>query len=53
MPARVLVTLILIAILAGGGTVLAAQFIGLPMAALGVIVVLAALGLRVWLDRRL
>jgi hypothetical protein len=52
MPARVLVSLILIAILAGGATILAAHFLGFPMALLGLFFAGAALALRLWMGRR-
>lgn len=52
MPPRVFVSLLLIVLLAGALTVGAAQLIGLPFALLGFMAALAALGLRVWMDRR-
>ncbi|WP_158623183.1 hypothetical protein [Pseudorhodobacter sp. E13] len=52
MPARVLIWLLLIVILAAAATVLAAQIFGLPMAVLGVVFAGAALGLRLWMDRK-
>jgi len=52
MPPRVFVTLLLIVLVAGAATVAMAQFIGLPFAALGLVTALAALGVRVWMDRR-
>jgi hypothetical protein len=52
MPARVIVSLVLIAIVAGGFSVLAMQYFGIPLGILAVVAVLAALGLRVWTDKR-
>ncbi|MDT8854149.1 hypothetical protein RNZ50_03685 [Paracoccaceae bacterium Fryx2] len=52
MPARVFVSMLLIVIAAAGLTILAAVNLGVPMAAFGLVAVLAALGLRLWLDRR-
>lgn len=52
MPARVLVSLILIAIGAGGLSVLAMQYVGVPLGILGLVAVLGALGLRLWMDRK-
>jgi len=52
MPARVVFYLVLIAIVAGGLTVLAAQLAGLPMALLGLFVAGAALALRLWMMRQ-
>jgi hypothetical protein len=52
MPPRVFVSLLLIVLVAGAVTVGAAQMIGLPFALLGLLAALAALGLRVWMDRR-
>ncbi len=52
MPARAVVSLILIVILAGGMTILLADRIGLPFAALGLVAVAAALVLRLWMGRR-
>ena len=52
MPARVVVSLVLIAILAGGLTVLAAQRFGFPLAILGLLAAGGALALRLWMDRR-
>lgn len=52
MPAKTLVSLLLIVIAAAGFTVLAAQQIGLPMAAFGLVAALAALALRVWMDKK-
>jgi len=52
MPARVVFSLALIAIVAGGVTVLAAQFAGLPLALLGLVAAGAALALRLWMMRR-
>lgn len=51
MPARAMIWLILIVILAGGATVLVAQFLGVPIALLGLVFAGAALGLRLWMDR--
>jgi hypothetical protein len=51
-PARLIVTLVLIALFAGGATVLAAYALGLPIAALGLAFALAALALRLWIQRR-
>lgn len=52
MPARVIVSLILITIAAAGLTIGAAQIIGLPMAMLGLVFTAAALGVRLWMDRK-
>jgi hypothetical protein len=52
MPARVLVWLLLIVIVAGAATVLAAQVFGLPMALLGIGFAAAALAARLWIDRK-
>ncbi|EEW23982.1 hypothetical protein [Rhodobacter ferrooxidans] len=52
MPARTFVSLLLIVIAAAGLTLLAAQRIGLPLAALSLVAVLAALALRLWMDKR-
>jgi len=52
MPPRVFVSLLLIVLVAGAATIAAAQFIGLPFAALGLLMALAALVVRVWMDRR-
>ncbi|MDZ4095604.1 MAG: hypothetical protein U1D35_11955, partial [Paracoccaceae bacterium] len=52
MPARVLVSLVLIAVVAGGLTVLAAQIFNLPFALLGLFAALAALAFRLWIDKR-
>ena len=52
MPARVAVWLVLIAIVAGGVTVLAAMRFGAPLAVVGLVAVAGALLLRVWMDRR-
>ena len=43
MPARAIVSLVLVAIVAGGITVFAAQSLGLPLAVLGLVAVLGAL----------
>jgi phosphate/sulfate permease len=52
MPARVVFYLVLIALVAGGLTVLAAQLMGFPMALAGLLAAGLALGLRLWLMRR-
>lgn len=52
MPAKTLVSLLIVVIIAAGLTILAARLIGLPMAALGLVAVLAALVLRVWMDKQ-
>ena len=52
MPARVVVWLVLIAMVAGGLTILAAQRVGFPLALLGLLAVGGALALRVWMDRK-
>lgn len=52
MPARVIVWLILIAIIAAGVTLLATQFFGFPLALLGLIAASGALAVRVWMDRK-
>ncbi|MBL4918197.1 hypothetical protein [Szabonella alba] len=52
MPPRAFVSLLLIVIVAAAATVAAAQWLGLPFALLGLLAALAALGVRIWLDRR-
>lgn len=52
MPARVVFSLVLIAIVAGGVTVIAAQFVGLPVALGGLAGAGLALALRLWMMRR-
>lgn len=52
MPAKALVSLLLLVIAAAGLTILAAQAIGVPMAVFGLLAVLAALALRVRIDKR-
>ncbi|WP_022704115.1 hypothetical protein [Pseudorhodobacter ferrugineus] len=52
MPARVIISLILIVITAAGLTIAAAQIFGLPMAVLGLVFAGAALGLRLWMGRK-
>lgn len=51
MPAKALVSLVLIAIFAAGLTILAAARFGLPIALLGLVAVLAAGALRFWIDK--
>lgn len=52
MPARVILWLILIVILAAGLTIAAAQAFGVPIAVLGVVFTGAALALRLRMDRK-
>ncbi|MDZ4094603.1 MAG: hypothetical protein U1D35_06800 [Paracoccaceae bacterium] len=52
MPAKAIVSLVLLAIVAGGLTVAVAQSFGLPLAPLGLVAVVAAGALRLWIDRK-
>jgi hypothetical protein len=52
MPARVLISLLLIVIAAAGLTIAAAFAFGVPIALAGIIFAGAALGLRLWMDRK-
>lgn len=52
MPARAVFSLVLIAIVAGGATIFAAQALGISLALIGLAGVGMALALRVWMNRR-
>jgi len=52
MPAKAIASLLIVVIIAAGATIGLAQWLGLPMAILGVVAALAALALRLWMDRR-
>ena len=52
MPAKAIASLLIVVIIAAGATIGLAQWLGLRMASLGVVAALAALALRLWMDRR-
>lgn len=52
MPAKTFVSLLLIVIAAAGLTVLAAINFGLPIAVIALAAAIAALAVRVWMDRK-